>query len=222
MLVPPALPSPVLTVRPWVDAVIDELGHDARSPYVERFWLGILGPSATWLLRRLVGGLDAAPTGYQLDLALTASELGLGGKAGPNSPFLRSIQRCCRFGAADLQDEATLRVRRKLPPLTRVQIERLPDALRAEHQVWLDRPLPGSALAYEELRVRSRQMALSLLELGEDGEATERQLARWRVHPAMAHDSTTWAAARYAERHAADRADDAAGRGGGDGPPDAA
>jgi hypothetical protein len=221
MPVPPTFPVTTLTVRPWVDAVIDELGHDARSPYVERFWLGILGPSATWLMRRLVGGLEASPAGFELDLASTATELGLGNRSGPSSPFMRSIQRCCRFGAADLQDDTTLRVRRKLPPLTRIQIERLPDALRAEHQLWLERPLPGSALAYEEQRQRSRQMALSLLELGEDGEATERQLYRWRVHPAMAHDATAWAVARYNERHAQADAT-AAGAGGGDGPPDAA
>jgi hypothetical protein len=34
------------------------------------------------------------------------------------------------------------------------------------------------------MRNRSRRLALSLLELGEDLEATERQLHRWRFHPA--------------------------------------
>jgi hypothetical protein len=34
----------ILPVRPWPDSVIDALGHDPRSAYVERFWLGILGP----------------------------------------------------------------------------------------------------------------------------------------------------------------------------------
>jgi hypothetical protein len=37
----------ILPVRPWPDPVIDALGHDPRSAYVERFWLGILGPSTT-------------------------------------------------------------------------------------------------------------------------------------------------------------------------------
>ena len=35
----------MLHIRRWHDPLIDELGHDARSRYVERFWLGILGPS---------------------------------------------------------------------------------------------------------------------------------------------------------------------------------
>ena len=112
---PPTFPISTLRVEPWADPVIDAVGHDVRSLYVERFWLGVLGPSSTWLLRRLVAGLDDAPDGYDLDLALTATELGLGVRSGKHSPFVRSIERCCRFGAAHQVDDATLRVRRKLP-----------------------------------------------------------------------------------------------------------
>src|SRR5436190_23472809 len=108
----PSFPLPSLTVRPWRDPVIDAVGHDVRSPYVGRVWLGLLGPSSTWLLRRLVAGLDDAPEGYELDLALTATEIGLGTRSGRHSPFLRSIDRCCRFGAAHRVDATTLRVRR--------------------------------------------------------------------------------------------------------------
>src|SRR5918994_7904131 len=111
----PAFPIPSLTVQPWPDPVIDAVGHSVHSPYVERFWLGLLGPSATWLLRRLVSRLEEHPDGYELDLALTATELGLGARSGRHSPFLRSIDRCCRFGAAQQIDASTLRVRRKLP-----------------------------------------------------------------------------------------------------------
>ncbi len=32
-------PVSVLSIRPWPDGVIDALGHDPRSLYVERFWL---------------------------------------------------------------------------------------------------------------------------------------------------------------------------------------
>ncbi|MGQ0832701.1 MAG: hypothetical protein ACT4OV_13595 [Microthrixaceae bacterium] len=193
----PTFPTASLSVRPWPDPVIDEVGHDPRSPYVERFWLGVLGPTATWLLRRLVAGLEDSPSGFDLDLPLTASELGLRYHPGAHSPFLRTIQRCCRFGATDLVDGETLRVRRKLPPLTRAQIERLPEPLQAAHLRWTAAHPAGSTLGVEQLRNRARHLALSLLELGEDGEATERQLHRWRIHPAMAHAATAWAVARH-------------------------
>lgn len=197
MPTPPTFPIASLAVRPWPDPVIDAVGHDPRSPYVERFWLGVLGPTATWLMRRLVAGLEESPAGFELDLGAAAMELGLGSRSGQHSPFIRSIQRCCRFGAAELVDGETLRVRRKLPPLTRAQVERLPDELRVSHERWTEQQAPGSRVAVERLRNRARHLALSLLELGEDGEATERQLHRWRIHPAMAHDATAWAVARH-------------------------
>src|ERR671933_2368459 len=76
---PTGAPPATLPVRPWPDGVIDALGHDPRSVYVERFWLGILGPSTTWLLRRLAAGLEAEPAGFSLSLPDTAQALGLGG-----------------------------------------------------------------------------------------------------------------------------------------------
>jgi hypothetical protein len=189
--VSPTFPFDTLTIQAWADPVIDAVGHDVRSPYVERFWLGVLGPSSTWLLRRLVGRLDEEPEGYELDLALTATELGLGVRSGKHSPFLRSIDRCCRFGAAHQVDERTLRVRRKLPPLTAFQVARLPEALQAAHAAWTDPPAPG--MPVHELRERARGLALSLLELGEDSESAERHLHSWRLHPAIAHEAVAWA-----------------------------
>ena len=46
-VVVPIPTTATLAVRPWPDPVIDALGHDPRSAYVEQYWLGILGPSST-------------------------------------------------------------------------------------------------------------------------------------------------------------------------------
>jgi len=190
--------SPFLVVRPWADPVIDQVGHDPRSTYVERFWLGIIGPSAAWLLRHLVDRLEADPDGFDLELAACATAIGLGHRRGPNAAFPRTIARCCQFGAARLHGPVTLEVRRKLPPLTLRQVSRLPDDLRADHRRWVDRP--PAAVAADALRDRARRLALSLLELGEDRDGTERQLHRWRFHPAMASEATAWAVDRHAGR----------------------
>nr|MBA3655146.1 hypothetical protein [Actinomycetota bacterium] len=66
-----------LDIRPWPDPVIDVLGHDPRSHYVETYWLSVLGPSTTWLLRRLARGLETSPAGFTLSLDSTARALGL-------------------------------------------------------------------------------------------------------------------------------------------------
>src|SRR5690349_17318456 len=73
----PASPLPFdsLIVLPWPDPVVDAVGHDPRSPYVEHFWLGILGPSTTWLLRRMAAQFDTQPDGFELDLHETAGAL---------------------------------------------------------------------------------------------------------------------------------------------------
>ena len=83
-----------LEIRPWPDPVIDSLGHDPRSSYVEQFWLGILGPSTTWLLRHFAAGLEENPAGFEMDLPAVAKQLGLGDKQGRHSPFMRSLARC--------------------------------------------------------------------------------------------------------------------------------
>ena len=200
-----------LTIRGWPDPVIDHVGHDPRSAYVERFWLAVLGPSTTWLMRRMAAGLEAHPAGFDLPLSETARALGLGGD-GRHSPFVRALTRCCQFELAQPADEGVLAVRRKLPPLNRRQLVRMPDALQADHQRWQEAELQAPPL--EALRRRSRRLALSLLELGEDLEATERQLQRWRFSPALARQAAAWAW----ERHLAAAAEAAAV----DDPPDEA
>jgi hypothetical protein len=38
-----AVERPCLRVEPWLDDLIDEVGHDPRSEYVETFWLLVPG-----------------------------------------------------------------------------------------------------------------------------------------------------------------------------------
>jgi len=195
-LLPTEIASPTtLSIRPWPDPIIDALGHDARSAYVELFWLGILGPSTTWLLRRLAAGLDAEPAGFDIDLAATAQALGLGARQGRHSPFIRALGRCCQFDLAEARDGAVLAVRRRVPPLNRRQVQHLPADLQAAHKRWQEEQLATPAA--EQVRRRCRRLALSLLELGEDLEGAERQLQRWRFHPALCHESVVWASERH-------------------------
>jgi hypothetical protein len=185
----------ILTVRPWPDQIIDTLGHDPRSAYVEQFWLGILGPSTTFLLRHLAAALEESPAGADLELQPTARRLGLGARSGRHSAFMRAFDRLVQFDLARRPGPAVLQVRRKVPPLNRRQLSRLPGELRTAHEQWHD--LQRTTPPVEAMRRRSRQLALSLLELGEDLESTERQLMRWRYHPAMCHESAAWAWDRH-------------------------
>lgn len=124
--------SATLVVRPWIDPVVEAIGHDPTSDYVELFWLGTLGPSATWLLRRLDAGLRTFPDGYELDLAETAGALGLAFSPGAGGTFLRALNRLVMFGLAQPLSRS-IAVRRKIPPLSQRQLARLPQHLRTLH-----------------------------------------------------------------------------------------
>ena len=195
---PPSTDTPVLEflhIERWSDPLIDRLGHDPRSRYVERFWLGILGPSTTLLLRLCADALDDAPGGVQLELTEVAAQLGLGHKGGRNSPLARSILRACRFGAARAAGKNTLEVRTRLAPLNRGQVERLSRELQSTHSVINDRHRQSSD---PELRARARRLALSLIECGDVFDETERQLEHWRVPATVASEAVNWAWERHA------------------------
>lgn len=128
-------PEPLIHVTSWPDPVLDQLGHDPRSTYVERFWLPVLGPSCILLVRRLAADIELQPDGFSFESAQLAVELGLGIKGGRHGPFWRSLDRACRFGMAH-RNNASMMVRRRLPPLSARQVNRLPARLRKAHEEW--------------------------------------------------------------------------------------
>jgi len=207
----PTGPSPaeaeVIRIVGWPDPVIDRLGYDPRSLYVETFWLGILGPTCTWLMRRLAAGLDDRPDGFDLDVEDTARALGLGSRSGRHSPFRRALARCVTFQVARRHGPMTLAVRRRLPPLPRRHLLRLPTSLQESHSTWMA-PVKSTPVL-EEARRDARRLALGLLASGKERPEVELQLFRWQVHPAIAHEATQWAWAFRA--HEAKGADDARG-----------
>lgn len=124
--------DPLLVVR-WDDNVVEALGYPVRSDYAEMYWLPVIGPSALWMLRRL-SGLH----GVEVGVATLARELGLGLGIGRHTPVVRTAARLITFGMADVvprSDGDYLGVRLAVPPLTRRQLERLPDHLQTRHRL---------------------------------------------------------------------------------------
>ncbi|HEX3947299.1 MAG TPA: hypothetical protein VHW47_06315, partial [Acidimicrobiales bacterium] len=183
----------VVRIVSWEDPVVESAGFDPRSTYVERFWLPLLGPSATWLLRRIADGLDTSPEGFALDLDETARALGLGGLGSRHSPFRRAILRSTRYGLVRHAGTGTLAVRRMVSAIPHRHVARLPVSLQEQHDRWTE---PRPIMAAE--RRRARLLALDLAVLGEDRAAVERHLLRWGLHPALAYESAGWASSRPA------------------------
>lgn len=133
---PPIEPtSPAVTIRPWLDPVVDARGHDPRSAYVERYWLGVIGPTATWIARRFADEFDRSPEGFTIDLEHTATTMGLSFARRAHSPFGKALHRCVMFGVA-LPIDGGFAVRRRFPTVSRRHIERLPPDVQAAHDEW--------------------------------------------------------------------------------------
>lgn len=181
----------VLMVVPWHDPVVDSVGYDVRSQYVELFWLNVLGPTATWILRRLALGFDRYPLGYELDLEETASALGLSYTVGTTNVFMRSLNRCTLFGVSQ-PTEGGLAVRRRVPRVATRHLARMPPHLREAHQHW---SLPTTRVSLADLE-RARVLATAMVETGDDPDAVERQLLALGVLPAAAIEATSLVVAR--------------------------
>ncbi len=188
----PAFPTSQLRIEAWDDPIVDRLGHDPRSTYVETYWLGILGPSACWLLRRMADGLDADPDGFDMDLSDTAAAIGLRLNGGRHAPFLRTLGRLCQFRMARQCGPDVLEVRRRLPPLTLAQVDRLPVELRDRHRARVAEQGQRTITTDDPAR-RIRRLALTLVQLGEDRDATARQLREWRFDTGLCDTAAGWA-----------------------------
>lgn len=126
----------LLTVRPWWDPDLAINGHQLDDPYVEMFWLGVLGPSVICLLRRFARGFARHPEGFRLSVRDTARAIGVGTGTGRNGPLNRTIDRACTFHIMRRTTTDEIDVRLHLPSLSRRQLSRLPVSVQNTHREW--------------------------------------------------------------------------------------
>ena len=197
-----------LWAEPWVDLCPEvERGHHPLSPYVELYWLAVLGPSATWLIRRLAILIEESPGGLMINTADIAGEIGLGSRPALYAAFDRAFERCCRFGLIQRGRHDTVFVRLRLPNLTARMAHRLPRRLRAGHAEWqlladTESNESNESNESDELE-RARRLAMALLACGDAPDSVERQLQAWQFHPAMAFEGARWATEQHERARAA-------------------
>ena len=186
---------PTLSIAAWTDPIIDTLGHDPRSEYVERFWLPTLGPTTLLLLRRVACRLERLPDGWSVDVLELSQSLGLGNREGSSSPLMRSFDRLTQFDLACLTKPESFAIRRNVPPVNRRHLRRLPSSLQVEHEHWVDDQLAESPLA--RVRQRARRFAFTLFEQGDEVGSVERTLLGVGFHPSVCRESAEWARDRH-------------------------
>ena len=191
----PEAASPILLDRfgvvPWIDPTDTGTNHDARSAYVETFWLPILGPSVTLLLRRFADEFDASPDGFEIDCVSLSREIGLGPRMDRRGSFARTLDRCSKFSMTQVDGEL-LYVRSRIPQVGPRQVAKLSPRLQALHHSWTLDPTDDGAARRTEL-VRAAHLARTLLDLGESTHDAEKQLHTWHFHPSIAWHAVQWA-----------------------------
>ncbi len=180
-----------IQISAWIDPVVESLGFDPRSSYVEHFWLPILGPSCIFLLRRLAYLFDLDTATQEVSLREVSFEIGLGSPKGYGNSITRTLNRCIQFDMAKLLPNGTLTVRRSLPPLNQRQLARLPVDLQDLHETLITGSSPSRDGA---LRRRSVQLAVSLLDYQSKEQDAVESLLRWRIDPNIASEALelTW------------------------------
>jgi hypothetical protein len=144
-------PSGLVAVTPWRQVNISGACPLAECRYLEDFWLGILGPTATLLARhlsRLVttqADTSSSPTGITVDVAELGARLGVSTQPLHDSVLSRAINRLVMFKLVipSRNDDAVLAVRTSTPRLSDRLVTRLHPALQHAHMNWMAQQATG-------------------------------------------------------------------------------
>lgn len=165
-------------VEPWNDPHTEAAGVAVRSPYVEKYWTSVLGPTQVPLLRHVADQFDKCPDGFEMGLADASVQLGVSPAGGKGA--LRALYRLERFRLA-AAGHSLWAVRRSLPVLSRQSLLRLPHDLRASHG---KDARAATAVWSEQAAERAGRTALLLARRGESAELIARRLEAMKVPPA--------------------------------------
>lgn len=130
----PGWPPTTVEINPVAATVPSTEPGQLNSGYL-RFWLPIIGPTATLAYRHL---LDLTGNGRHtgsIDMADLANDLGVGHKGGKNAPAPNAIKRLIVFRIAEPRelDGSKIDLLTELPFLDNQKLNRLrPDMARAE------------------------------------------------------------------------------------------
>ncbi len=175
-----------ISICAWIDLLVDSMGFDPRSSYVEHFWLPILGPSSIFLLRRLAYLFDVNSGTQEVSLKDISFEIGLGSPKGFGNSITKTLNRLIQFDMAKLLPSGTLSIRRSIPPLNVRQLARIPLALQDLHHALINGTPQDDS---DPTRARSLRLAVSLLDSTGTTQNALESLLRWRIDPEVAAEA---------------------------------
>lgn len=113
----------------------DDRRIDIGDPYVERFWLPLIGPASVCLMRWVDRERIAA-----FPVADIGPRIGLNKSSGRHSPTWRTINRLITYGFIDHSQsvESSLFLWSGVRPLSKRGLDSLPHDVRIAERLWWD------------------------------------------------------------------------------------
>lgn len=166
-----------------VDATNSFYAHD---PYIEQFWLKILGPTATLLVNHLVLKSMTSNKAYKPNLNDLSMVLGTGSRSGVGCPASKQLKRLVSHQMIfQIQDNEYL-VPKCVGVLSSHMLSKLDSTTQNQHETWMAR-LNISPLSTQRKRMRT---LLSLLDhMGATKAEIETAIASCGLHPSIIGES---------------------------------
>jgi len=169
----------------------------AYDPYVETFWLKVLGPTATLLTNYLSMNSITNRNAFKADLSELSFELGTGVRSGKQSPVSKQLKRLVQNEIIFQISENEFLVPKCISPMKVMQLSKLDNQNRIRHEVWMQR-LNISPLSTQRKRMKSLLCRLDLT--GADKQSVANAISSCGLHPsiigeAIAHTSLQMGAA---------------------------
>ncbi len=154
----------------------------AYDPYIETFWLKILGPTATLLTNYLVLRSMTSKNEYRMALSNLSFQLGTGLRSGKQSPVFKQLRRLCENELLYQISENEFLVPKSIKPLSQHQLRRFEGQLRVEHDDWIQK-INISPLSTQKKRIRALLARLDLL--GAQQQEFNNAISSCGLHPSI-------------------------------------
>lgn len=172
-----------IPIQPNSNSTISFLGND---PYIEKFWLPILGPTATLLLNDLMTKALMNTEAFQSTIGELSMTTGVGNREGHSSPIVKNLKRLCDFGLISYYNEMYY-VPTNIEVMSSDKLRKLNYLLQSEHKVWIDRLNENPLLAQ---RQKGRFLFATLTLKLSNNQQIQCALSRSGLHPSIIGELT--------------------------------
>lgn len=122
-----------ISIQPNTNSTTSFLAND---PYIDTFWLPLLGPTATLLLNSLMSRALYEHDQFDIELNKLSMSIGVGNREGSASPIAKNLKRLSDFGLLSKHNEKYY-VPTSIDTIEENHLRKLNSALQLEHKKWL-------------------------------------------------------------------------------------